>query len=567
MRKFLIKVLPVILLLILCFWVGKGLFKYDVNYTQDLRRHLGRSYDAVITISEGSFPLRWAGILNYECGVPMYNFYNPLLYYLAVLLYLFTGHLLLSLKIINLMTLIVGTVFFYFWIKEETKNKLASFAGAIVYLFAPYTFLLIYVRGSPEYLSYAILPIVLFLYAKTFGKKEYKDFVKYAFFAALAGGFLVISHNLAALLSLTVLVAYTSAKLIVIRSSSHTKVILFSLLSIIGFAAFFIFPAIFEKGFTKLDTPIFEYKDHFPTLEQLFNSKWGYGDSAIGTRDDGMSFQLGYAQWLVLGIGLIWAVLSIRRIRRIRESTKLLPLLFLVLAILFLFLILPVSIPVWDKVGILQTFQFSWRLLGICAFTISAFFAFMIAGIKARFVRTIILIGVAVLAIVGNRNHLLPQPVYENDLQFYQDLDVIGNKRRFLGDFSDTVLAHSAKVSCYLTTPLAETNKRKSVKATELSRGSTHGRVRLDLDETYDDKVVLNLSYFPEIFDLKLNGKKVGYSDCEGRVCIDVSEFQKGDNEISWRVGQTRVEKIFNIVTLVFLGVWVFMLLKVISKK
>ena len=145
-------------------WAGKGIFKYSVFSTHDLDHHLARSFDAVKTFSEGHFPMRWAGSLNYFCGIPIYNFFYPLIYYLVILISSINPDIIMALKIIDFLSLLVGTLFFYLWMKAETKKDIPALGGALLYLYAPYRFSLIFVRGSPEFLAYAILPVVLYLY-------------------------------------------------------------------------------------------------------------------------------------------------------------------------------------------------------------------------------------------------------------------------------------------------------------------------------------------------------------------------------------------------------------------
>ncbi len=107
-------------------WTGKGIFKYSIFSTHDGDHHIARSFDAVTTFKEGEFPLRWAGSLNYFCGVPIYNFYYPLLYYLVILGNFLTHNVLYTLKIVYFLSLLLGTVGFYFWAREETGKDISG---------------------------------------------------------------------------------------------------------------------------------------------------------------------------------------------------------------------------------------------------------------------------------------------------------------------------------------------------------------------------------------------------------------------------------------------------------
>ncbi len=551
-------------------WAGKGLFKYSFYQTHDVARHLARSYDAIISISEGQFPLRWSGLLNYQCGTPTFNFYFPGFYYLVALAFIFTKSVMASIKIVSFLSLLVGTLFFYLWMKEETRDKWAALGGSLLYLYAPYTFLLVYVRGSPEYLSFGVIPVVLYFYAKAFAAKKDLSFLVACFLAATAGGFLAISHNIVSMFIMPIILLYILLKFWQSRGLKLHKIILvlFSFISAFGLGAFFIFPALLEQKFTQLAIPIFNYWDHFPTLGQVIYSKWGFGDSAIGVVDDAMSFQLGFAQWAVLLLVTGWLLINI--IKKVFLTKYLWVAVFWVLSLLFLYLVLPWSLPVWKNVSVLGTIQFSWRLLGICVFAISALFSFWLSRIKSKLVYWPILIGVVLLAFLGNRNHLLTQPVLENELPLYKDLDNLCINCRKVPAYAETTLPPDG-MSCYFTTPLVESSKEgENVSAKELARGSTFGSIETEINKNKfkGDKIILNLSYFPEIFNIKVNKKNVPYGDCTGRVCLSVNDLDNGTNNVSWKVGETKLENFFDYVSVTFLGAWVciFVYLRVKDK-
>ncbi len=575
------KYLPIILLIFLAIWAGKGLFTYEVSFTQDLKHHLVRSYDAVRTLSEGHFPLRWAGILNYECGVPIFNFYNPLLYYLAAILYYFTGHLILSLKIISFLSLLSGAVFFYLWIQKELGDKWISFASATLYLFAPYTLLLVYVRGSPEYLAYSVVPAIFYFYARAFKEKVKRNIYINLFLASVSGGLLAISHNVVFILLLPIIFVYLFLKLenkhfflehFDKRLGRQIGMVILSFISIIGLGAFFIFPAILEKGYTQLDTPIFNFRDHFPTPTQLINSPWEYGNSEMGTKDDHMSFQLGYAQWVVLGLSAIYILLIFakayaRRVSFLKVLTKNIWLiLFFAITLFSLYLILPWSLGFWEKIGILQEIQFSWRILGICVFTTAALSAYLLKSIRNKSLQGFLLIGFVLIAVAGNRNHTLSQPVLENDLPFYRELDQIRSRRRFISAEATTVLPPNVKLSCYFTTPIVFTNRKdERITYKEVERGSTYGSVKFEINKNKlaGDRIIFSLGYYPDMYKLTVNGLQSNYSDCDGLLCLEVNKFADGLNLVSWHVGQTGIQNLFNRVSLVFAAIWGYLILKV----
>lgn len=564
----LLNALFILILIGLSFWTGKGVFKYNAFSTHDGNHHIARSFDAVQAIKEGHFPLRWAGSLNYRCGVAIFNFFYPLLYYLVVLVNLLAKDIIGSLKIIYFLSLLTGTLFFYWWLKVETKNKWAALGGATTYLFAPYRFLLIFVRGSPEFLSYALLPVVLFLFSLCFEEINRRRFVWTVFGASLTGGLLVISHNFTAMFLMPILLLYLIFKIITTSkfSPKRTKLILFGFLSAFGLGAFFIFPALLEKRFVQIgQVMIINFRNHFPTLKQLIRSPWDYFYSSPGVENDGMSFQLGYAHWLILGLAGLSSFFAVLKKKisfaKIFKPPHMWILFFMVISVGSIFLILPWSLFVWERISLLQQIQFSWRLLGIAVFSISALFAFWLQSLEKSplFFFPLLLVG-TVLAVFGNRNHLLPQPVSVQIVHHYDDFEGLHPHRHSTTTLGDDILGTGAKKACNFETPLVFVDGQNSLDYQVQSRGNTFGAIKLlinNKDDWSDKPLKMGLEYFPGIYRFQVNGsEEADYYDCEGRVCLNGDHFRSGANYLTWRIKQTPLEAAFNGVTLVFLVAW-----------
>ena len=556
-----LKILIFIGLIFAVIWAGKGIFKYNVFSTHDGNHHIARSFDAIKTITEGHFPLRWAGSLNYWCGAPIYNFFYPLFYYLVIAVNYLSHDIFIALKIINFASLLIGTLFFYLWMKKETKSELPAVGSALLYLFAPYRFSLIFVRGSPEFLAYAILPVVLYLYAKLM-ESEGRRMVFYAFLTAIAGGLLTISHNFTVMFLMPIILLYLAVKILLDKPPLKKIVwIALSFISAFGFGAFFIGPAVLEQKYTQIGHNFLQWREHFPTLGQLIKSKWGYFYSSLGTANDGMSFMLGYAQWVVLGLVFIWLIyLFVKNRKNAKEVLvkNIWTVLFFIMSLGTIYLILPISIPVWEKIKLLQDIQFSWRLLGIAIFTISALFGFWLASIKNKKIVWILFIVVSGLAIYGNRNHLLPQPVSVDDLYRYDDFEHLHPHRYSTTTLGDDVLAPSATRACWFSDFVVLDENDKELPQEVVSKGNTYGFVKF---RGYE-KIILNLGYFPGAYEIYASGKKVDYSDCKGRVCLEKEALREdGYNFLSWKIVQTPIQKTFNYITLGFLVFWILMLI------
>lgn len=604
MKKFLkqnkFSVVAILVLVFLGVYCSKGLFTHYAFFTHDGDHHIARSFDVMVTLKEGHFPLRWAGSLNHYCGVPIYNFFYPLIYYFVFLVNFFANDVILSLKLIYFLTLILTPVFFYLWLSKETKNHLASFVGAVVYLFVPYRFLLIFVRGSPEFMSYLILPFLLYLISLLFEKKLAGRFI-YAkgFLAAIVGGLLIISHNFAAMFLLPIVALFIAYKFVSLRIFEKRKIFLMFLvfLSFFGLSAFFIGPAWIEQSSVKLATvQTIDYQDHFPTLAQLIRSPWGYHYSSPGVKHDQMSFMLGYVQWLILFCSGLFLLISFIKYRnRKKWFLENWPIIFwLFLSLLFIFLILPDSLFIWEKIVFLQKIQFSWRLLGVTSLTIATLSGFLLTRIKNKLFLSVMAFIFVGLAIIGNRNHLLSQPV--QDISSYYQFETQHIHRFSTTTFEDDILFYQSEKSCtfdepfILIGPIEKADERiakvkpssdkeyqppsfaqknglaitleKGIKIPyQVERGNTFGKITLQSPEELKTDIRLNLEFFPHAYRFLFNGNLIKNDfNCSGRICLRNVKMLSGENFIEWRIVQTPIQKLFNFITFLFLLSWLVFL-------
>src|SRR3989344_5162280 len=113
------------------------------------------------TLSSGQFPVRFVDRLNNNYGYPVLNFLYPLPFYFAEIPKVLGFGFVNSIKIIFVVST-VASVVIMFWALTQVFSKEAGFAGAALYLFAPYRFVDLYVRGSiGENLAFAIIPLIL----------------------------------------------------------------------------------------------------------------------------------------------------------------------------------------------------------------------------------------------------------------------------------------------------------------------------------------------------------------------------------------------------------------------
>jgi uncharacterized membrane protein len=190
-------------------------------------------------LATGQFPVRFAFRLNHGYGYPIFNFAYPGGFYLGEVFHLLGFSFVNSVKLVLGMSLILGGLFSFHWLKEKFSFK-AAFLGGLVYVYAPYFLWDVYKRGSMgEVLALGLLPFFLWAVEK-------KDWL----WGGLAYGLLVVSHNVLAFILTPVLVLYA-----LLSAYSWQKIVKALFLGL-GLTAFFWLPAIRESGLTVLSQTV-----------------------------------------------------------------------------------------------------------------------------------------------------------------------------------------------------------------------------------------------------------------------------------------------------------------------
>jgi len=396
-----------LLLLLISFLPLLDLFHPGLPITHDGKDHVARIANFYLNLQQGNFIPRWAENLNWGYGHPILMFLYPLPSYIASVFH-FTGFSLVdSTKIVYGIGFVFSGLAMYLWL-QAFLPKQAAFFGGLLYMFAPYRFVDLYVRGDiGENLAFIFLPLVLyFLYKyrgviphaliKSNDKQRYRDrlrpylqFIKIfqsGFLHLVLGSFslagLILAHNAIALMFVPAIVMYAVFLLLDSRlrgndrkKSQHSiKIVLFPfiLLLLFGFAlaAFFWVPALLEGKYTLRNIVTKgDYVGNFVSLTRLLYGKWSYGISGE------FSVQIGIMQWLSV---ILSVPLFIFFLKKKNPYWQLLAgcWVFFFVAI---FLMVPVSSFVWSKVTLLQNFQFPWRFLAVTVFVTAVFGALVVS--------------------------------------------------------------------------------------------------------------------------------------------------------------------------------------------
>lgn len=332
-----------------------------------------RVYEMSVALADGQFPVRWVPDLGYGSGYPIFNFYAPLPYYVGAIPLFFGVDALTATKVMIGLGIVASGVTMFFLGKALAGNA-AGLVSAVLYLYAPYHAVLVYVRGAiGELYGYALLPLVL-LGVYYCIKTEYRRGI---IIGSIGGAGVLLSHNILGML----LVFFISGGILIgslvllftksfVRRLPVVRAVVVLLALAIGISAFFTIPAVAEKNYTKiadLSTGSNDFHLHFVYPDQLWDSPWGYAGSAPG-RDDGISFKIGKIH-LLLGIASLLLLLLQRQ--RFRHETVQVGYWSLALLSISVIMMLSISGPVWDVLPGFSYIQYPWRFLTITILSLS----------------------------------------------------------------------------------------------------------------------------------------------------------------------------------------------------
>jgi len=329
--------------------------------THDGMDHLARIANFYNGLNEGiAFP-RWAENLNWGYGHPILMFLYPLSSYLVSLFHFLSFSYIDSLKIVMALGFIGSGITMYFWARAQC-NEYFGIAAALLYLYAPYRFVDMYVRGAiGEHMAFIFPPLILYYLFKYFYNKKSKMDPLYYVGISISFALLLLAHNAISIMFIPLFSAY--AIFLSVTTKQYNKLFLTLSAFVVGLfaSAFFTFPAFLEGKFTLRDIVTGnEYKSRFVTNPLLFlYSSWSYGITGQ------FSVQIGIAH--ILGILISPIVLLKTRNRHAKYFIAIIFVLFLI----SLFLMLSQSNFLYSSISILKKFQFPWRFLSLTAFTSS----------------------------------------------------------------------------------------------------------------------------------------------------------------------------------------------------
>ena len=323
-------------------------------------------------LKDGQIPCRWTPDLGYGYGYPLFNFYPPMPYFVGQIFRTFGVSFIWSVKLTAVLQIILSAIFM-FLLASSLFKELGGLVSTILYIYAPYHALNIYVRGAMnESWSAVFFPLIFYFSKRLIQENKIKFLVGLS--VSFAG--LLLSHN-PMVLTFTPLLFFWCLFWILGQNKSKIKDIFLKLalsgIFSIALSAFFTLPSIFETNLVQIGSMFinyYHYSVHFASVNQLFISNfWGDGASVWGPNDD-MSFMIGYLHWIIPALIIVFFVINLIKTRKINK-------LYFLSAVLGLFgfftafMVHNKSTFIWQFFPIIQKIQFPWRFLNHTVFLMS----------------------------------------------------------------------------------------------------------------------------------------------------------------------------------------------------
>jgi hypothetical protein len=368
--------LVVLAICLLAIWPFIG--RASLPQETDAELHIFRLLELSYLVRGGEFYPRWAPNFYHGYGYPIFNYYAPLTYYLGLPVELLPRlDAVAGVKAVFVLGLLAAGFGMYGFVRDNWGRP-AGYVAAAVYVYAPYVqYVDPIARGVlAESFSLGLFPLALWALDRLRRGPTFWRWLTAVFLSAA----LLLSHNLMGMFGFAMLLAW--AGWLTINSQQPTVngqpatgnqqpatsnqqpfLLMFAALGLGSLlSAFFWLPLVLERNAVNLNTLIgagdnYDFRTHFLSWSEMLTYSrrldWGATEPLF-------VFNLGVAQWLLGGLGLV--ALALRRARRPWHAAY-----FAVSLAVLLFLMLPVSTFLWEAVPLLPYFQFPWRLLGPAA--------------------------------------------------------------------------------------------------------------------------------------------------------------------------------------------------------
>ncbi|HSX40467.1 MAG TPA: 6-pyruvoyl-tetrahydropterin synthase-related protein [Candidatus Saccharimonadales bacterium] len=524
LKKFLFPVLSILF----AFIAGFSLLHSGLPPTHDGEYHVIRFFEFDKMLRSGTLYPRWAPDLNFGFGVPLFTYVYPLPSYVASLFHGLGFSFIDAFKLNMFAATLVGGLFFFLFARKNLGNW-GGLVSSVFYTFSPYHFVDIYIRGSVgEVWALAFFPAFFWSGTKMFEKRGERFVLLTGVFLAL----IVFSHNILALMFFPFALSYL-VFLFIKSKEKHfaARRIIISLVLGIGLSAIFFVPALLETKFVK-GLEVYDVSQYFPQVFQLIFPSWGAGIFG-GSDPNQMSVQIGITNLVaVFTAFFVWLFLFLKR----KKETGIL-LFFLIWFILIFFLMLPVSLFIWQKVPLMNYFQFPWRFLSL-EILIASFLSGSLLKIWNKWWIAAVLIFLAVILTIG---YSKPAYYLERSDNYYTTRPNFIDGTNSIGNVFNTKWANLFEKRENQKIVFDGAVKNQKIQPTHYE---------FSISSSQNQTAIVNAAYFPgwKVF-IDKNEVKISPSEL-GLITFPISS---GNHAVEVQLGETNIQTIAKLISFISL--------------
>ena len=343
-----------------------------VTCTHDGHLHYHRIAAMRHAWESGLFFSRWLPDLAFGYGYPFFVYREPVPLYASLFPHLLGLPLPAAENLLYIVSIWAAGWFMYLWVRDVFGARAGLVAG-LAYMAAPYVLVDALIRGnSPESVALPLLPLLLWIGRRWLIGGSWRSYALAVFALAV----LSLSHNISLLLFTPFLLVY----LLMIgwvqrmdwRVTAVRLILLFGLG--LGMTSFYTGGALLEMDAVTLSqsttTRNNDFHYNFASLGEIFEPVPPEDPSLLNPP---LPFRLG---WVSVGL----ALLGVGRFLLARKGAKAQRGdaeqgwhvgLMVVGTAVYLFLALPISLPIWENLPLIDFTQFPWRFVGRAALPVA----------------------------------------------------------------------------------------------------------------------------------------------------------------------------------------------------
>ncbi|MEZ4709778.1 MAG: 6-pyruvoyl-tetrahydropterin synthase-related protein [Caldilineaceae bacterium] len=288
----------------------------------DARHHIYFLFEFNRLWQDGVWWPRWSPDFTFGYGYPFFNIYGPFSHFVAELL-LYYGKLSYTgaIKTVFGLSILGSAAAMYAYVRTWAGRQ-AALCAALVYVYAPYHLLNLYVRANlAESMAFVWLPLALWAVRQCVLQPSYGAIAGLGI--SVAG--LLLTSQLVTLLFLPLLGVYFLVLLVQYGAPDGTQDLMLpvwvrfgawlrralapalGMAAAVGLSCIFWLPMVLEYGDVRVDQWYdgrYDFRGNFVYFFQLFSPQWGFGISRQGPNDT-IGFQLGVVPLILAAVALL----------------------------------------------------------------------------------------------------------------------------------------------------------------------------------------------------------------------------------------------------------------------